>query len=164
MSRVTPADAGLEYEAVEFRSRDDLTLFGWYLRGAKRAAVILVHGHGSKGIVMIYHASAMVAKGYTVLMFDLRAHGSSEGDVCTSGWLESSDLLGALDYLRSRDDVDGDKIGVLGLSLGGQVALRAAAQDESIRAVVAEDPNPAVLGDLGDKPTSLLAWIRYPRN
>jgi pimeloyl-ACP methyl ester carboxylesterase len=164
MSRVTPANAGLDYEAVEFPSRDDLTLFGWYLPGKNRAAVILVHGHGSKGIVMIYHASALVAKGYAVLMFDLRSHGSSDGEVCTNGWLESSDLLGALDYLRRRKDVDVDKIGVLGLSLGGQVALRAAAQENTMQAVVAEDPNPAVLQDHGDKPASLLDWVRYPRN
>jgi dipeptidyl aminopeptidase/acylaminoacyl peptidase len=164
MSRVTPANAGLEYETVEFASRDGLILFGWYLPGKNRAATILVHGHGSKGIVMIYHASALVAKGYAVLIFDLRAHGSSDGEVCTNGWMESNDLLGAVDYLRSRDDVDADKIGVLGLSLGGQVALRAAAQDETLRAVVAEDPNPAILQDHGDRPASLLDWVRYPRN
>ena len=51
---------------------------------------------------MLYHASAMAVYNYGVLMFDLRAHGSSDGDTSTAGWREVNDLLGAVDYLRSR--------------------------------------------------------------
>ncbi len=164
LRQVTPGDAGLSYEKVEFPSRDGLTLFGWYVPGKNRAAVILVHGAGGSGISMIYHATALALYDYGVLMFDLRAHGSSDGDTCTSGWLETNDLLGALDYVRSREDVDGDKTGVLGISLGGQIALRTAAQSGAIRAVVAEGPSLATLADHGGRPTTLRRWINYPFN
>jgi fermentation-respiration switch protein FrsA (DUF1100 family) len=164
MRRVTPGDAGLEYEKVEFLSRDGLRLFGWYVPGTNGATIILVHGHGSKGIAMIYPASALAAKGYGVLMFDLRAHGSSDGDICTSGWLEVNDLLGAVDYLKGRQDVDQDRIGTLGVSMGGQVVIRAVAQSAEIKAVVAEGPSPAGLEDLGGRPTTIRRWINYPVN
>ena len=164
MRNLTPGDAGLEYEQVQFPSRDGLSLFGWYVPGRKRATIILVHGGGSHGMAMIYHASGLALYDYGVLMFDLRAHGSSEGDVCTSGWREVEDLLGAVDYVQSRGDVDADGIGVLGLSLGGQVALRAAVQSEAIRAVVAEGPSPAALADHGGRPTRLLGWLYLPVN
>jgi len=147
MRRVTPADAGMDFEAVEFPSRDGLTLFGWYIPSQNGAYILLVHDHGKKGISMIYHASALVAKGYGVLMFDLRAHGSSDGDTCTAGWRETEDLLGAVDYLASRPEVDGQRIGVLGVGMGAQVALRAAARESALRAVVADSPTPAVLED-----------------
>ncbi|MBN1259954.1 MAG: alpha/beta fold hydrolase [Anaerolineae bacterium] len=159
---LTPGDAGLPYEKVEFPSRDGLLLFGWYIPGRNRAAVVLVHGGGSQGIAMLHHAAALATKGFGALMFDLRAHGSSEGDTCTAGWREVQDLLGAVDYVRNRPDVDEDKIGVLGLSLGAQIALRSAAQCEVIRGVVAEGPGPAVLADYGGYPTPWRRRLFYP--
>ena len=164
MRNVTPADAGMDFETVEFPSRDELTLFGWYVPSENGSIIILVHGHGGKGIAMIYHASALVAKGYGVLMYDQRAHGSSDGDVCTRGWLEAEDVLGALDYLQARSDVDPERIGVLGISLGGKAALLAAARDEGLRAVIAEGPGPLILADHGGRPTTLRRWINYPAN
>jgi len=164
MRRVTPADAGMEYEKVEFPSRDEVTLFGWYMPGANQGTIILVHGHGGKGISMIYHASALVAKGFNVLSYDQRAHGSSDGDICTAGWLETEDLLGAVNYLKTRPDVDPERIGVLGLSMGGRAALLAAARDESLRAVVAEGASAIKLSDHGGRPDSLRRWVNYPTN
>ena len=164
MRRLTPADAGMAYKKVEFLSRDELSLFGWYVPGNMKGTIILVHGHGGKGIAMIYHASALVAKGYSVLMYDQRAHGSSDGDICTAGWREVEDLLGAVDYLKTRADVNPERIGVLGISMGGQAALLAAAREEDIRAVVAEGPSTATLDDHGGRPQSWIRWINYPFN
>ena len=157
MRRVTPEDAGMAYEKVEFLSRDGISLFGWYLPDNSKGTIILVHGHGGKGISMVYHASALVSKGYSVLMYDQRAHGSSEGDICTAGWREVEDLLGAVDYLKTRADVNPERIGVLGISMGGLAALLAAAREHDIRAVVAEGPSAASLDDHGERQRS---WLR----
>jgi fermentation-respiration switch protein FrsA (DUF1100 family) len=56
----------------------------------------------------------------------------------TLGALEWIDLQSAVDYLETRDDVDPERIGAFGLSLGGSVAILAAAKDPRIRAVVAD--------------------------
>jgi pimeloyl-ACP methyl ester carboxylesterase len=161
MARVTPDQAGLTGEQVFFPSRDGLTLSGWFIPGQERAIVIVVHGLGGRGMHMIYHATALSAYGYGVLMFDLRAHGSSEGDTCTWGWKETSDVLGAIDYLHSRPDTRTAPLGVLGVSLGGQIALQSAALTEQIQAVVVEGPSPARLADHGS-PKTLAEWISYP--
>jgi len=56
----------------------------------------------------------------------------------TFGGRERADVAAALAYLQGRPDVDGERIGVLGLSLGGALALLAAADCAAVRAVVAE--------------------------
>ncbi len=98
MFHLTPERVNLRYEKVEFPSRDGLTLFGWYVPGHKRAAIALVHGAGSCGIAMASHAAMLAGLGYHVLMFDLRAHGSSDGGL-SSG---APDQVVGLDSLRPR--------------------------------------------------------------
>jgi len=151
----------LEVERVAFPSCDGLTLSGWYAPGEKRAVVILAHGAGSQSLAMTHYARALVDCGYGVLMLDLRAHGHSQGDTCTGGWLEAEDVLGAAEYLQGRTDVDLDKIGAFGISLGAKSALWAAARSPIIAAVVAEGPGPACLADHGERPTTPGRWTKY---
>ncbi len=160
----SPAIMGLTYEKVLFKSRDGLTLFGWYVPSRNRAALILVHGLGGMGLDMMIHATPLVRAGYGVFMFDLRAHGSSDGNTCTYGRLEANDVAGAVDYLLTRPDVDADKIGALGISLGAQAVLRGALKTDNLRAIVMEGLGPAVLADHGGKPTTLQRKINYPLN
>src|SRR3546814_1808238 len=54
------------------------------------------------------------------------------------GWYGEQDIRAAFDLLTARDDVDPDRIGVVGLSMGGEEAIGAAGDDARIRAVVAE--------------------------
>ncbi len=82
----------------------------------------------------------LAERGYGVLLYDKRGTGESEGDPHLFGWDAQPDVAGALDYLESRPDVDPDRIGAIGLSLGGEILLEAAAHDERIRAVVADGP------------------------
>ena len=97
-------------------------------------------------------------------MIDLRAHGSSDGDTSTFGLCEAEDVAGAVDYLLSRLDVNGQKIGALGISLGAQAALRGALKTDCLRALVLEGLGPVTLSDHGGKPKSLRRWINYPFN
>lgn len=151
---LTPGDFGLAYRQVEFPSRDGLRLSGWYVPGNNRASVIMVHGGGAQGIDLVQHAAALAQHGYGVLLFDLRAHGRSEGNTCTYGWRETDDLLGALDYVQGRPDVDAGQIGVFGFSLGGQIALRTATQTDAIRAVATEGPASASAADCIAQPAT----------
>jgi dipeptidyl aminopeptidase/acylaminoacyl peptidase len=76
--------------------------------------------------------------GYSVFTYDSRSRGQSGGSAVTLGALEQYDLLSAIDYLETRGDVDGTKIGALGVSMGGATSILAAAQDRRIRAVVSD--------------------------
>jgi dipeptidyl aminopeptidase/acylaminoacyl peptidase len=72
--------------------------------------------------------------GYGVLSWDFRAHGRSDGSLCTAGHYEELDVEAALDYVLDRPDVDW--VGIWGGSMGGIAAVKAAAQRSEIRAVI----------------------------
>ena len=80
----------------------------------------------------------LVEHGYGVLLFDRRGEGASEGDPNAFGWVGDRDLHAATDYLRSRPDVDASRIGAIGLSVGGEMLIHAAAHSDAFKAVVSE--------------------------
>ncbi len=134
-----PSDYGLRYEDVEFLSRKgDVTLKGWYLPSpCCGPSVILVHGISSNrsGAQATEMAARLVKVCFNVLLFDLRAHGSSGGDRITGGIDEAQDVLGAYDYMRSRGIRQRDIL-VLGRSMGAGASVLAAAAEPEIGALV----------------------------
>jgi dienelactone hydrolase len=80
----------------------------------------------------------LIRHGYGVLLFDRRGEGASEGDPNMFGWAGDRDLHAAVRYLRGRPNVDPDRIGGIGLSGGGEMLIRAAADSEALKAVVVE--------------------------
>lgn len=136
----TPADLGLTYETVSLTSSDGIVLSGWYIPSQNGAAVILLHGYGASRMEMLPRAEILARHGFGVLLYDERAHGESGGQLRAFGWQDVPDVMAALDYLETRPDLDGGRSGILGFSVGGQIALRAAAETQRIQAVVADDP------------------------
>lgn len=141
-----------EYEAppwaedVWFES-DGRRLHGWFYpaRGAAKApgdaarpAPTIVHCHGNAFNISRHKdfVEFLPSRGFNVLIFDYRTYGKSEkGPLRREGLV--TDARAAIDYAVSREDVDPDRIGVYGLSLGGTIGLAAAAEDERVDAVVA---------------------------
>jgi fermentation-respiration switch protein FrsA (DUF1100 family) len=150
----TPADYGLAYENVTFQSTDGLELAAWYIPSRNGATIVAVSGVNTR-VGAIKHAAMLAERGYGVLLYDKRGTGESEGDPHLFGWDAQPDITGALDYLESRPDVDPDRIGAIGLSLGGEILLEAAASDERIQAVVADGPGARSIKEemLTDAPT-----------
>ena len=160
-----PSEFGLLLESVGFLSSDGLRLAGWFLRGTNGATVILAHGRGSDHTHMLPHAKYLYEAGFSVLLFDFRHRGKSEGSAQTLGAKEKWDVEGAMDYLATRTDVDQEQIGVQGNSMGAVAAILAAAESPQIRAVVAEIPFPSIRGILDhtfEKETGLPAYPFAP--
>jgi fermentation-respiration switch protein FrsA (DUF1100 family) len=134
----TPADLGRAYEDVVVPTADGVDLAGWYLPSANRAAIVVLHGAGSTRTSALEHAAFLHEAGYGVLMIDSRGFGASEGDAMIAGWYGDLDVDGAVSFLADRPEIDGGRIGVLGLSMGGEEAIAAAASDPRIAVVVAE--------------------------
>ena len=147
LSGRTPADIGLDFEEVIVASADDTLLAGWYVPATNGAAVLLRHGSGSTRVGVLDHAAFLAEAGYGVLMLDARGHGESGGRINELGWHGAEDIDAALDYLSTRPDVTDEHLGVLGLSMGGEEALTAAALDERIGAVVSEGAGIGTYGD-----------------
>jgi dipeptidyl aminopeptidase/acylaminoacyl peptidase len=144
--RSAPRPEHVRAEPVSFASRDgSARIEAWHLRAAEaRGAVIFVHGlNGCRGGELksptFELAQQLVAAGLSVLMIDLRGHGTSSAARMTYGRLERFDVLGAVDWLRSQGYAPA-RIGVLGASMGAATALLAAADEPAIAAVVADSP------------------------
>ena len=157
-------ESHLEFREITFPARDGLTLFGRFVRSRNQATILLLHPLGRAGSTMLLYAEFLAKAGYGVFMIDLRAHGSSDGDTSTYGLREADDVAGAADYLLHRLDVNGQKIGALGISLGAQAALYGALKMDCIRALVLEGLGPTTLSDHRGGPVSLRRWISYPYN
>ncbi len=143
----TPGDRGLEYVDVELRTQHGTVLSGWYLPSRNGAAVVALHGAGSTRSSVLDQAIVLADHGFGVLLYDARGHGDSEGQAMDFGWMGNEDIGAALAFLERQPDVNDERIGVLGLSMGGEQAIGAAAGDPRIMAVVAEGATGRVAGD-----------------
>jgi uncharacterized protein len=72
------------------------------------------------------------------LLFDRRGEGESEGDPNLLGWEGTRDIEGAIAFLKARPEVEDERIGGLGLSVGGEMMLQEAAENDELKAVVSE--------------------------
>jgi len=141
----TPLSAGLTYESVVFSSRGDgLDLKGWLIpsQGSTKT-VIFAHGYRKNrlqtDVPALPIAQFLKAKGYNVLMFDFRNSGESEGELTSVGQYEVQDLLGAVDYIKTRPDIS-KQIVLLGFSMGASTAILAGAREKAVTAVIADSP------------------------
>jgi dienelactone hydrolase len=131
---VPTPELGTAYEDVSFTTSDGLRLEGWYVPTKNGATVIVIPGR--KGPQK--PARMLAEHGYGVLLFDRRGEGESEGDPNGLGWAGTRDVEAAIAFLRDRPEVDEGRIGALGLSVGGEVLLQAAAELDGLEAVVSE--------------------------
>jgi uncharacterized protein len=131
---VPAADLGAPYEEVAFRTTDGLLLKGWYIRSRNGAAVVSFPGRASSQT----RAKLLARHGYGVLLFDRRGEGESEGDPNLLGWQGERDIHAAVGFLQRRADVDPQRIGGIGLSVGGEMMIEAAAESTALKAIVSE--------------------------
>ena len=129
-----PTDFGAAvYEDFRLEVDEGVTLAGWYVPPAETPGpvVVLLHGSRSDRLDTRWHAEQLIRAGYGILMYDQRGLGESTGNKVTVGWEDGGDLVAAADWLAAWPGVDADRIGVVGLSLGAQVALNAAHEDQA---------------------------------
>lgn len=136
----SPADEGLPFEDVTFPADvDRLIISGWLIPQTTRAtAVVMVPSGGHNRLnrpidprqtagAQLALARALWERGHTVLLYDPRGTGRSEGDRLSYGSLEARDLIGALRFLETRG-FPLDRVGVVGWSMGAATALFALAR------------------------------------
>jgi dienelactone hydrolase len=155
----TPEDVGLPYEDVEFESADSVPLRGWFVPraggDAPGPAIVFVHGWlwnrlGNRGghvpfadldVDFLVPARALHDAGFHVLLFDLRNHGESgSARPVTYGPREARDYVAAVEFVRQRSDVDGERIGAIGYSMGAGTVLYGTPDCQPIRALLAVQP------------------------
>jgi hypothetical protein len=133
-AHVPAVDLGTAYQNVAFTTSDGLRLKGWYIRSRNGAAVISFPGRASSQ----KRAKMLARHGYGVLLFDRRGEGESEGDPNLLGWQGERDIHAAVAFMQRRSDVDPERIGGIGLSVGGEMMIEAAAESTALKAIVTE--------------------------
>src|SRR5262249_32290077 len=108
-------------------------------RAARRPAFLVLHGFGSNKTSPTVSGPCKVLNdlGYVTLRFDMRGCGDSEGErgrvICLD---QVQDTRNALTFLAQQPSVDGARVGLIGTSFGGAVAVYTGGVDERVAAVV----------------------------
>lgn len=138
-----PQSNKVEHTKITFHNRYGIMLAADLYKpkdAQDRLAAIAVSGpYGAvKEQVSGRYAQTLAEQGFLTIAFDPSYYGESGGTprYLTSPEISTEDFSAAVDYLASRDDVDSERIGILGICGWGGFALNAAANDPRIKAVV----------------------------
>ena len=158
---VKAADLGRPYETVTLTTRDGLELSAWYVPSQNRAAIVTFPRQWT-----IAQARMLAKNGYGVLLVDPRGYGDSQGDPNAYGWGSTKDIDAAVAWLRRRPDVQRRRIGGLGVSMGGEQMLEAAARNRGLKAVVSEGAGIRSVREalLRRGPSPLELALQYPQD
>ncbi len=121
----TPGDVGLAFEDVRLQASDGVALHGWFVRGGDDATIVWFHGNGGNIGHRVGNIGELVERlAVNVFIFDYRGYGRSEGSPNEEGTY--LDAEAAIAHIRSRADVNPDKLIYFGRSLGCAVAAETA--------------------------------------
>ena len=134
----TPATFNISFEKITVKSKDGLDLAGWWIpsiHGKSRIVIIFCHGLGADKYQVMDYVPFLRENGYNILSFDFRGHGENKSKYTSLGYFEINDLLGAVDFVKTKGM---KSIGVLGLSMGAATAIVAAKKTGDINAIVSD--------------------------
>jgi len=137
----SPASLDIPFEEVYFPTKRGRRLCGWWVagRGGKKEpapVLILVHGWSRNMERLLPYIREFYARGFRMLAFDARNHGSSDRDGHSSMVKFAQDIRAAIDFAEERNKGQTPPIGVVGLSIGGAATLYASGLDPRIRSAV----------------------------
>ena len=147
------------WEPISVRARDGALLRGVWrpATGPPRGLALLLHGFGERGDALRGRGELLAGLGWSVAIPDGRGQGLSGGDFVAFGGLEAGDASSWIDALADRLP-PGSPTMAWGRSMGAAVALRAAALDPRISALILEAPYP----DLAQPLAAVLRRVRIP--
>jgi pimeloyl-ACP methyl ester carboxylesterase len=132
-------------EEAAFEASDGTRLAGWRMPGRpSMPAILLCHDRGQTKASQVNLGLALQQAGFTVMAFDFRGHGDSEGGASTLGIEEKRDVLGAIDHLAARPGLGQRRIGVYGVGMGAHAAVLAAADRQAMKVLVLDGLYPNV--------------------
>ena len=133
----TPLGGQFPVDEIWLERENGSRIRAWYYPSRNGAAIIVMGAaHGALGS-NLPPAGALLEAGYGLIQIDSRACGDPPSAV-TLGYLEAEDALLGLKFLQERSEIDPERIGIFGFSMGGVASIRAAARSEEISAVIAE--------------------------
>ena len=156
------------HEDVSFKTSDGLTLKGWWYvaPSSRQRAVVLVHGKDQDRIDSSFAhgriARALLERGYSALLFDLRGHGESEGMRWGLGGLEARDVAAAVDLAAQRAAISRSRVAVIAESMGAGSAMTALPLVPDVGPMVMDSVYTSaatVIDEVGPSVSGLPSWF-----
>ena len=140
-NRYTPAKYGYDFKEITIPTKNNRNLYGWWIpaensKNDKKPTIILVHGWSRNVDRMMSYIKQLHPAGYNLLAFDSRCHGKSDDDKYSSIIKFTEDIISVIDYSEILPNVDRNRFGLLGLSIGGSASINAASINKRIKTVV----------------------------
>jgi hypothetical protein len=169
-----PKKYGLDFESVSFPTSDGLTLRGWFIPAASAslepsrqremawntcATILVGHGYPFDKANILRHALFLHPR-FHLLLFDFRYFGESDGVYTTAGLLEIRDVQAAVEYVKSRGDVNPSRIGAMGFSMSAATFILTRHQD--VKAIVADSPYATLEGLIARQFFFLPGFTKWP--
>lgn len=158
-------------EKLSLTTQDDVEISGTFYKTSSdnRPVFILLHMLGRDSSTYSAFVDHILKNNYNALTLDFRGHGSSDGD-----WNDFSDqdfqamindVKAAITYISTREDVDSSNIVIVGASIGANIALNYAVNDDKIKYLVLLSPGldyrsvniEQAIVDYGDRPIEIVA-------
>lgn len=149
----SPAAVRLRYEVVSLRAEDGVKLHGWYIPADQpRGFLLFCHGNAGNISHCLYSLRLFHRLGLSILIFDYRGYGLSEGSPSDEGlhW----DARAALRYLREERQIPSERLFIFGRSLGGAIAAQLAAEHSAAALILDSTFTSAV-----DLAADLYPWL-----
>jgi len=129
---------GLEARELTLETSDGYSISAFEVETQDpKGVVIFISGIHNPSVTAFYgHARLLKEQGYASILYDMRAHGKSEGDIITLGHLEPLDTRAVVDYIKTREMYKELPIIVYGVSMGGAVAINSIGQIPEISGLV----------------------------
>ena len=160
----TPEAISLSYESVSFKTADGVKIYAWYIPAERsRGAILFCHGNAGNISHRLFFIDLLNRMGMSVLIFDYRGYGWSEGKPTEEGTYRDAEA--AWDYLVTEKKFNPGEIVIIGRSMGGSIAARTA-RDRKPAALIIESAFTSV-PDIGAEvyPYLPVRWLsRYDYN
>jgi dienelactone hydrolase len=141
---ITPAEFGVKYSEVSFKTKDGLNLKGWFFSPEKKSGTIVVLSHDGEGNMssMIEIASNFTSLGYNVLTYDYRGFGGSDDFKINNQFVIypqfAKDLDAAIDFAHASYEVN--QVFLYGKGIGASLSICAASGRRDVQKAIADSP------------------------
>lgn len=167
---ITSAEAyGLVADKVTLRTMDGIDIVAYDVyREDPKAVIVFISGIHNPSVTAFFgHARMLWEHGYASVLYEMRAHGESEGDVVALGFEEWKDTQAVVEYIQSQEKYADVPIVVFGMSMGGAVAINSIGKIQDIDGVIALSAYSSFTDVFADQMINMgageiLAWLERP--
>lgn len=158
LTDIDPSNFGWKFEEVMLKTNDGIDISGWLVQATSKSdkVIIMLHGYGADKANLLSFAE-FLHDDFNLFFIDFRYFGKSRGAMTTLGRDEQKDLDAAISYVKDKGFT---KIGLMGFSFGGAVAILGA-KNQDVSAVVTDSAY-ASLDLMGHVYYQNLYFLKYP--